>query len=114
MGEMVCLEGASADEGKSTFAKYMEDATFAIPTPQVLQKIITGLDDLYEHDIADIYMRGDLYEYMLGKLLTIVSVRIRASLFLKWILLQMVTIYQSTSIKKWSMRLSSIHRRVRL
>ena len=43
---------------------------FLIPTPQVLQKIITGLDDLYEHDIADLDMQGDLYEYMLGKLAT--------------------------------------------
>ena len=46
------------------------DAMFLIPTPQVLQKIITGLDDLYEHDIADLDMQGDLYEYMLGKLAT--------------------------------------------
>ena len=70
MGEMVYPEGASADEAKSAFARYMEDATFLIPTPQVLQKIITGLDDLYEHDIADLDMQGDLYEYMLGKLST--------------------------------------------
>lgn len=41
---------------------------FLIPTPQVLQKIITGLDELYEHDIKDLDMQGDLYEYMLGKL----------------------------------------------
>ena len=51
-------------------SRYMEDATFLIPTPQVLQKIITGLDDLYEHDISDLDMQGDLYEYMLGKLST--------------------------------------------
>ena len=37
---------------------------------EVLQKIITGLDDLYEHDIADLDMQGDVYEYMLGKLST--------------------------------------------
>ena len=43
---------------------------FLIPTPQVLQKIITGLEDLYTHDIADLDMQGDLYEYMLGKLAT--------------------------------------------
>ena len=48
----------------------MSDAMFLIPTPQVLQKIITGLDDLYEHDISDLDMQGDLYEYMLGKLST--------------------------------------------
>ena len=28
------------------------------------------LEDLYEHDIADLDMQGDLYEYMLGKLAT--------------------------------------------
>ena len=70
MGEMIYPEDASADEARSAFARYMEDATFLIPTPQVLQKIITGLDDLYEHDISDLDMQGDLYEYMLGKLST--------------------------------------------
>lgn len=64
-------EGAGGDEKSDTaFARYMSDAMFLIPTPQVLQKIITGLDDLYEHDIADLDMQGDLYEYMLGKLAT--------------------------------------------
>lgn len=58
------------EERKTAFAKYMEGAAFLIPTPQVLQKIITGLDELYEHDIADLDMQGDLYEYMLGKLAT--------------------------------------------
>lgn len=53
---------------KSAFSRYMDDAMFLIPTPQVLQKIITGLDELYEHDIKDLDMQGDLYEYMLGKL----------------------------------------------
>jgi type I restriction enzyme M protein len=52
----------------SAFSRYMEDAMFLIPTPQVLQKVITGLDELYEHDIKDRDMQGDLYEYMLGKL----------------------------------------------
>jgi len=54
----------------SAFSRYMQDAMFLIPTPQVLQKIITGLDELYEHDIKDLDMQGDLYEYMLGKLAT--------------------------------------------
>ncbi|WP_288544637.1 N-6 DNA methylase, partial [uncultured Clostridium sp.] len=71
-GEMVEVSGeANAEAQESTaFARYMEDAMFLIPTPQILQKIITGLDDLYEHDIADLDMQGDLYEYMLGKLAT--------------------------------------------
>lgn len=69
-GELIEIEDASgrADEGGTAFARYMDDAMFLIPTPQVLQKIITGLDDLYEHDIAELDMQGDLYEYMLGKL----------------------------------------------
>ena len=54
----------------TAFARYMSDAMFLIPTPQVLQKIITGLDDLYEHDLSEQDMQGDLYEYMLGKLAT--------------------------------------------
>lgn len=57
-------------ESTSAFSRYMQDAMFLIPTPQVLQKIITGLDELYEHDIKDLDMKGDLYEYMLGKLAT--------------------------------------------
>ncbi|MDF2650446.1 MAG: methyltransferase [Paenibacillus sp.] len=58
--------------GKNTtaFSRYMQDAMFLVPTPQVLQKIITGLDELYEHDIKELDMQGDLYEYMLGKLAT--------------------------------------------
>jgi type I restriction enzyme M protein len=52
----------------TAFSRYMQDAMFLVPTPQVLQKMITGLDELYEHDIKDLDMQGDLYEYMLGKL----------------------------------------------
>lgn len=55
-------------EIESAFSRYMQDAMFLIPTPQVLQKIITGLDELYEQDIKDRDMQGDVYEYMLGKL----------------------------------------------
>ncbi|MGN0136649.1 N-6 DNA methylase [Anaerotignum sp.] len=71
-GELIEIEDHfdKTEEGKTAFARYMDDAMFLIPTPQVLQKIITGLDDLYEHDIADLDMQGDLYEYMLGKLAT--------------------------------------------
>lgn len=69
-GELVEIEDdlGKADESTTAFARYMNNAMFLIPTPQLLQKIITGLDDLYEHDIAELDMQGDLYEYMLGKL----------------------------------------------
>ena len=71
-GELIEISGEYGEntQDNTAFARYMDDAMFLIPTPQVLQKIITGLDDLYEHDIADLDMQGDLYEYMLGKLAT--------------------------------------------
>ena len=57
----------------STYAKYMDDAIFKVPTPQLLEKIVTSLDDVYATvdrlpDKQD--ARGDLYEYMLSKLST--------------------------------------------
>ncbi|MBO6303141.1 MAG: SAM-dependent DNA methyltransferase, partial [Ruminiclostridium sp.] len=70
-GELVEIPDLDGMEQKQTaFTRYMENAVFALPNAQVLQKVITGLDDLYEHDIADLDMQGDLYEYMLGKLST--------------------------------------------
>ena len=71
-GTMVEVDAQSGGEGQedTAFARYMDSAMFLIPTPQVLQKIITGLDELYEHDIAERDMQGDLYEYMLSKLST--------------------------------------------
>jgi type I restriction enzyme M protein len=68
-GELIEVTDENGCE-ETAFARYMDDAMFLIPTPQVLQKIITGLDDLYENDISDLDMQGDLYEYMLGKLST--------------------------------------------
>ena len=61
-----------SDSG-STYAKYMEDAIFKIPTPRLLEQIVTTLDELYEliekqDDRKD--ARGDLYEYLLSKLTT--------------------------------------------
>ncbi len=68
-GEMIEVQEESGEQQESTaFARYMSDAMFLIPTPQVLQKIITGLDDLYEHDLTGLDVQGDLYEYMLDKL----------------------------------------------
>lgn len=57
-------------ELNTAFSRFMKDAMFLIPTPQVLQKIISGLDELYEHDLTGLDMQGDVYEYMLGKLST--------------------------------------------
>ena len=54
----------------TAFSRYMENAMFMIPTPQILQKMITGIEDLYEKDLTGLDMQGDLYEYMLDKLAT--------------------------------------------
>jgi len=62
--------GAQEAGDLTSFSRYMEDAMFLIPTPQVLQKVVSGLDDLYTNDVKNLDIQGDLYEYMLGKLST--------------------------------------------
>ncbi len=47
----------------SAFSKYMDDAIFMIPTAQMLEKIVTNIDNL---DMTG-DKKGDLYEYMLSK-----------------------------------------------
>ncbi len=47
------------------FSEYMKGATFMIPTPQVLDKVIQKIDKL-PLDTKD--TKGDIYEYMLSKL----------------------------------------------
>lgn len=57
-------------DGQSAFSRYMSDALFLFPTPQIVEKVVTGLDDLYRHDLTGMDVQGDLYEYMLDKLAT--------------------------------------------
>jgi len=49
----------------STYAKQMQGARFTIPTPALLAKVIDLLDDI---PMEDQDTKGDLYEYMLGKI----------------------------------------------
>jgi len=72
-GEIFPFIKALHTNNGSAYAKYMDDAIFKIPTPQLLEKIITTLDELYvlvdkQPDRKDV--RGDLYEYMLSRLTT--------------------------------------------
>jgi type I restriction enzyme M protein len=53
------------DAEDSTYAQHMKDATFMMPSPRVLQNVVDQLDDIPMED-AD--TKGDLYEYMLGKI----------------------------------------------
>lgn len=51
----------------STYAHHMKDARFTIPTPALLAKVV----DLIDHvPMEDRDTKGDLYEYMLGKIAT--------------------------------------------
>ena len=62
---------AKESQKENAFSLYMADATFMIPTAQVLEKIITGLEELYTDTTLNARdMQGDIYEYMLGKLST--------------------------------------------
>jgi type I restriction enzyme M protein len=49
----------------STYSKHMEGARFTIPVPKLLTKAIDLLDQI---PMEDRDTKGDLYEYMLGKL----------------------------------------------
>lgn len=50
---------------ESSFARFMKDAVFVIPNPSLLDRVVHMLDDLPMHDRDT---KGDVYEYMLGKL----------------------------------------------
>jgi type I restriction enzyme M protein len=49
----------------STYAKQMQGARFTIPTPALLAKVVDLLDQI---PMEDRDTKGDLYEYMLGKI----------------------------------------------
>jgi type I restriction enzyme M protein len=49
----------------STYSHHMKDARFTIPTPALLAKVVDMLDHV---PMEDRDTKGDLYEYMLGKI----------------------------------------------
>lgn len=51
----------------STYAHHMKDARFTIPTPALLAKVVDLIADV---PMEDRDTKGDLYEYMLGKIAT--------------------------------------------
>jgi type I restriction enzyme M protein len=55
------------DDKNSGFSKYMGDALFLIPTPGMLEKVVTAIDTL---DLSEKDAKGDLYEYLLSKVAT--------------------------------------------
>ena len=60
-------KGESDGDGGSTYSHHMKDALFMMPTARVLANVVDQLDGV---DMADSDTKGDLYEYMLGKIAT--------------------------------------------
>lgn len=60
------------EDKNSAYSKYMGDAIFKIPTPQLLTKIVDSLDEIYEFINKDFKKdtKGDIYEYLLSKIST--------------------------------------------
>ncbi|NLD97702.1 MAG: SAM-dependent DNA methyltransferase, partial [Synergistaceae bacterium] len=54
-----------SDGNGSTYSRHMKDAIFMMPAPRVLANVVDQLDAI---DMADADTKGDLYEYMLGKI----------------------------------------------
>jgi len=58
------------DDKNSAYSKYMDDAIFKIPTPQLLSKIVDSLDGIYDLIKKSLSKdtKGDVYEYLLSKI----------------------------------------------
>ncbi|MGC1952791.1 MAG: class I SAM-dependent DNA methyltransferase, partial [Gammaproteobacteria bacterium] len=52
---------------ESAYSRFMKDAVFVIPTPNLLQRVVTMIDAI---PMEDRDTKGDLYEYMLSKIAT--------------------------------------------
>ena len=65
------IKGLHGDK-ESAYAKYMGDAIFKVPTPLMLEKIVTAMDEIYAQmaQLKKADTRGDVYEYLLSKLAT--------------------------------------------
>ena len=65
------IKGLHADRD-SAYSRYMGDAIFKVPTPLMLDKIVSAMDGIYEAmaQLKDVDARGDVYEYLLSKLQT--------------------------------------------
>ncbi len=59
------IKSLGNESGESTYSAHMKDARFTIPTPGLLAKVVDMLDAI---PMEDRDTKGDLYEYMLGKI----------------------------------------------
>lgn len=59
------IKSLGGADGESAYASHMKDARFTIPTPALLAKVVDMLDAI---PMEDRDTKGDVYEYMLGKI----------------------------------------------
>src|SRR3546814_7244858 len=59
------IKSLGGRKGDSTYAAHMKDARFTIPSAALLAKVVDLLDAI---PMDDRDTKGDLYEYMLGKI----------------------------------------------
>ena len=50
---------------KSSYAKYMRDANFMLPSALITEKVVTSINEL---PLQDRDLKGDIYEYMISKI----------------------------------------------
>ncbi len=58
-------QNGDGDPEGSTYTHHMKDAIFMMPSARLLANVVDQLDSI---DMADADTKGDLYEYMLGKI----------------------------------------------
>ena len=59
------IRNLQSEREDSTYARHMRDARFTIPTPALLSRVVEMLDHV---PMEDRDTKGDVYEYMLGKI----------------------------------------------
>src|SRR5579862_1162478 len=59
------IRNLQSEREDSTYARHMKDARFTIPTPALLARVVDMLDHV---PMEDRDTKGDVYEYMLGKI----------------------------------------------
>ena len=59
--------GVNSSGSRSAFGRYMKGATFMIPTPRLLDQVVSLLDNV---QMRDRDTKGDVYEYLLSKIAT--------------------------------------------
>ena len=65
------IKGLHTDKD-SAYTKYVGDAIFKIPSPLMLDKIVTAMEEIYAQaeQLHDADTRGGIYEYLLSKIAT--------------------------------------------